>query len=248
MLAVASLAETVAMLAIDLNADVGEGTGNDETLLSLVTSANISCGFHAGGLMEAAHTIIAARQRGVVIGAHPGYADREHFGRRELSVQAQDVYLLAAYQIAALASLAEALETQVRYVKPHGALYHQLARQAQLADAFVQAVSRWGYPIVGLPNSQLEHACQGRLPFIREGFADRRYQSDGTLVPRQHPHALINDPQEAAEQAEQLIQQFHIRTLCLHADTPAAVTLALRLRQLLAAKGYTFCSFVDTRS
>ncbi|MCS7020307.1 MAG: LamB/YcsF family protein [Gemmataceae bacterium] len=233
---------------LDLNADVGEGVGNEAALLPLISSANVCCGFHAGGVAEAVRTIQEASRRGIVIGAHPGFADREHSGRRELAVTPDDVRYLTAYQLGALQALAEALGCSLRYVKPHGALYHQLCRNRSLAEAFVAVVERWHWPVVGLPDSQLEWACRGRVPFVREGFADRRYRPDGTLVPRTEPHALLHDPQEAFGQAQRLIQQSNIRTLCIHGDTPGAVDLARQLRNLLQTHGYVIESFVANMS
>lgn len=232
------------MLVVDLNADLGEGAGHDTELLPLITSANVCCGFHAGGLEEASRTIAAACQHGVAIGAHPGFADREHFGRRELPLQPDDVRTLTAYQLGALIALADTLDARILYVKPHGALYHQLARDRRLAHAFVLAVQRWNLPVVGWPGSHLEAACLGRLPFIREGFADRRYRPDGTLVPRHEPDALLEDPHEAAEQAERLVREQGIQTLCVHGDTPKAVTLVQNLREFLLTRGCILRPFV----
>jgi len=233
-----------AMNIIDLNADVGEGAGTDSELLSLITSANVCCGLHAGGVEEAARTVTEALHRGVTLGAHPGYADREQFGRRELPVTVDQVRHLVIYQVGALQALAESLGGHISYVKPHGALYHQVCRQRMLAEALVRTLQRWQLPIVGLPASQLEAACQGRLPFIREGFLDRRYRSDGSLVPRHEPHALILDPQEAVAQAERLVRDLGIQTLCVHGDTPHAVALIREVRAELVRRGYLIRSFV----
>ena len=234
----------MAMNIIDLNADVGEGAGTDSELLSLITSATVCCGLHAGGVEEAARTIIEALHRGVTIGAHPGYADREQFGRRELPVTVDEVRHLVAYQVGALQALAESLGGQVCYVKLHGALYHQVCRERMLAKAVVRALERWQLPIVGLPASQLEAACQGRLPYIREGFLDRRYRPDGSLIPRHEAGALILDPQEAVAQAERLVRDFGIQTLCVHGDTPQAVALIREVREELLRQGYLLRSFV----
>jgi UPF0271 protein len=232
------------MKTIDLNADVGEGMGTESELLPLISSANVCCGLHAGGVEEAARTIGEAIRLGVTIGAHPGYADREQFGRREQPVTVEEVRHLTVYQVGALQALAESLGGWVSYVKPHGAFYHQLCRERMLAEAFVRALERWQLPVVGLPASQLEAACQGHLPFIREGFLDRRYRPDGSLVPRHEPHALILDPQEAVAQAERLLQDFGIQTLCVHGDTPQAVALVRNVRAELLRQGYLIRSFV----
>lgn len=235
-----------AMKVIDLNADVGEGAGSDAEILPLISSANVCCGLHAGGVEESARTIREAMRAGAVIGAHPGYADREHCGRREWSVTAEQVQHLMLYQVGALQALAEAMGGRVCYVKPHGALYHQLCRERPLAEACVQVLEHWHLPIVGLPGSQLEAACQGRLPFIREGFLDRRYRPDGSLVPRHEADALILDPQQAIAQAERLLQHWGVQTLCVHGDTPEAVALIRNVRAELLRQGYLIRSFVHS--
>ncbi len=234
------------MKVIDLNADVGEGAGSDAEILPLISSANVCCGLHAGGVEESARTIREAIRLGAVIGAHPGYADREHSGRHEWPVTAEQVQHLVLYQVGALQALAEALGGRVRYVKPHGALYHQLCRERFLAEACVHVLERWQLPIVGLPGSQLEAACQGRLPFIREGFLDRRYRPDGSLVPRHEADALILDPQQAVAQAERLLQNCGVQTLCVHGDTPEAVALIRQVRAELLRQGYLIRSFVHS--
>src|SRR5262245_62444456 len=141
-------------MEIDLNADLGEGAGFDAELMPLVTSANVCCGLHAGSPGEIARTLALAHKHGVAIGAHPGYADREHFGRRELALGNQELVALCVYQLGALDAVAGALGLEVHYVKPHGALYNQACRDREVADLFVIAAADRQLPVVGLPASQ----------------------------------------------------------------------------------------------
>jgi UPF0271 protein len=228
---------------LDLNSDLGEGCGHDDEILRLVTSANISCGFHAGDVNTAATALAQAARLGVSVGAHPGYPDREHFGRTELNLGEAEIERLCAYQIGALAGLASLADTSIRYVKPHGALYNQACRDDAFARPIVAAAARLGLPVVGLPGSRLEAACHGRVPFVAEGYADRRYLPDGALVPRSRPDAFVHDPDEAVRQAERLIEQQHIRTLCVHGDNPQALAFVQALRQALAQRGLTIKAF-----
>jgi UPF0271 protein len=226
---------------VDLNADLGEGAGADLELLELVTSANVCAGLHAGTVAGIAETIRAARARGVAVGAHPGFADRANFGRAEQPVSPDDVFALVVYQLGALSALAHG----VKYVKPHGALYHQVNRDTELAGALIEAARRFGeLPIVGLPNSALEAACRSLgHAFVREGYADRRYRTDGTLVPRSEPDAFVHDPVEAEEQVERLIREHAVRTICVHGDNPEAVAFARAVRAALLARGFALRAF-----
>jgi UPF0271 protein len=228
---------------IDLNADLGEGAGTDAELMPLVTSANVCCGLHAGGPGEIARTLVLAHRFGATIGAHPGYADREHFGRRELQLANQELLALCVYQLGALGAMADALGLGVRYVKPHGALYNQACRDRNVADLFVIAATQHRLPVVGLPGSQLEAACRDRVPFFPEGFADRRYRPDGSLVPRTEPDAFVHDPDEAVKQVEWLIREKGVRTVCVHGDNPEAVAFAKAVREALLARGFTLKPF-----
>ena len=228
---------------IDLNCDLGEGAGNDAELLALVTSANISCGFHAGGPDIAATALRLAMERGVTIGAHPGYADRENFGRLELELSEDAIAALCAYQIGALRGLATHVGVTVRYIKPHGGLYNQACRDERFARPIVDVAEKLGLPVMGLPGSKLEAACKGRCDFVAEGFADRRYAPDGSLVPRSRPDAMIHDPAEAVEQAERLIRERGIRTLCVHGDNPQAIAFVQTLRETLTRRGFRLRAF-----
>jgi 5-oxoprolinase (ATP-hydrolysing) subunit A len=224
-------------MELDLNADLGEGAGFDDQLMPLITSANICCGFHAGGPEEIAATLELARQYGVAIGAHPGYNDRGHFGRVELDLPSADITSQVLSQLQIMDSMARACGLAVQYVKPHGALYNQACRDRRYADAIVLAAARFQLPIVGLPGSQLEAACPGFLPFVPEGFADRRYRADGSLVARSEPDAFVHDPEEAVKQIEWLLREKGIRTVCIHGDNPDAVRFAKAVREALLLRG-----------
>jgi UPF0271 protein len=228
---------------IDLNADLGEGAGFDAELMPLVTSANVCCGLHAGGPGEIARTLGLAHKHNVAIGAHPGYADRESFGRKELNLGNQDLVALCVYQLGALDAMAAALGLAVRYVKPHGALYNQACRDREVAELFVIAAAQLDLPVVGLPGSQLEAACHDRVPFFSEGFADRRYRPDGSLVPRTEPDAFVDNPDEAVKQVEWLIRERGVRTVCVHGDNPDAVAFTRAVRDALASRGFALKPF-----
>jgi UPF0271 protein len=228
---------------IDLNADLGEGAGFDAALMTLVTSANVCCGLHAGGPPEIAATLDLARRHGVSIGAHPGYDDREHFGRRELQLQPDAITELVRRQFQSLESLAQERGLTVKYVKPHGALYNQACRDDDYGLGVVEA-ARWvRRPLVGLPGSRLDIVAAGYVPFIPEGFADRRYRPDGSLVPRTEPDAFVHDPDEAVTQVEWLIREKGVRTICVHGDNPQAVAFTKAVREALLARGFTFKPF-----
>jgi UPF0271 protein len=229
---------------IDLNADLGEGAGFDAELMPLITSANVCCGLHAGGPSEIRATLELARTHGVTVGAHPGYYDRPEFGRREQNLTRQELLDLCIYQISALDVLARGSNVELRYIKAHGALYNQACRDAEVALSFSVAAYAWNLPVVGLPGSKLERAARERgLFFIPEGFADRRYRPDGSLVPRTEPDAFIDDPEEAVAQAERLIAENGVRTLCVHGDNPRTVAFAKALREALVNKGFVLKPF-----
>jgi len=221
---------------LDLNCDLGEGCPCDAELMPLITSANVACGFHAGDAVTARRTLRLAAAHGVRVGAHPGYADRENFGRRELDLPAERILDECLYQIGALAALARAEGLTLRYVKPHGAIYNQACRDEAVARPVVEAAVFFGLPLLGLPGSRLEAVAAGRVPFVAEGFADRRYQPDGSLVPRSRPDAFVTDPAEAAAQAVRLLER-GVRTLCVHGDNPQAVAFLRELRAALGRRG-----------
>jgi UPF0271 protein len=229
---------------IDLNADLGEGSPNDAELMRLVTSANIACGFHAGDAPTAARTIQLAAQNGVVIGAHPGFPDREHFGRREIHRAERDVYHDCVYQIGALNALAHSAGVKLAYVKPHGALYNRAMRDDAYARPVAAAASLFQLPILGLPGSVMEQCARVEgVPFVAEGYADRGYRDDGSLIPRDEPGAFIHSPAEAVRQVERLIRERGVQSICVHGDNPDAVAFARLLREALATAGFHLQAF-----
>jgi UPF0271 protein len=230
-------------MEIDLNSDLGEGAGADAALMPLVTSANVSCGFHAGDARTAGAALVLAARFGPQVGAHPGYADRDHFGRRELPLAEEEVFELCLYQVGALAGLTKLTGRPLRYLKPHGGLYNQACRDDAYARPVVAAAEAWGLPVLALPGSRLAALAAGRCGFIAEGFADRRYLPDGSLVPRARPDAFVHDPAEAVAQAERLIRAAGVRSLCVHGDNPAALAFVRALRVALVERGYALRPF-----
>jgi UPF0271 protein len=224
-------------MLIDLNCDLGEGAGTDAALLPLITSANVSCGAHAGTREDIAATLEQAARFGVAVGAHPSHPDREHFGRRELNIPSRDVLEETHGQIQWLKALASRFGGKVRYVKPHGALYNQACRDDAFADAVVSACALSDLPVVGLPGSRLAERATGRVSFIAEGFADRGYRPDGSLVPRDQPGAFVKDPAAAAEQVRRLIAERGVRTVCVHGDNPEALAFVSAVRAELLRAG-----------
>ena len=208
---------------IDLNCDLGEGCPHDAELMSLITSANIACGGHAGDMQTALSALNLAGQLGVQVGAHPGFLDREHFGRRELDLPEDHIIQEVSVQVGALVSWAELAGVRVRYVKPHGALYNMACRADAVARPVIAVVEAFNLALMGLPGSRLEALSAGRCPFIAEGFADRRYRPDGSLVPRSQSDAFVENADEAVQQAELLLRKRGVRTLCVHGDNPRAV-------------------------
>ncbi len=233
----------MAVVDIDLNCDLGEGCPYDAELMPLITSANIACGFHAGDAAMAHAALLLAARHGVQVGAHPGFADREHFGRRELPRTETQIFEDCVYQIGALAGLARAVGLSLRYVKPHGALYNMACREDAYARPIVEAVSLFGLELMALPQSRLETLSAGRCAFVREGFADRRYLPDGSLVPRSRPDAFVAEPTKAVRQAEWLLRERGVRTLCVHGDNPQAVAFVRELRAVLVQGGVTIRKF-----
>jgi UPF0271 protein len=228
---------------IDLNCDLGEGCGGDAELMPLITSANVACGFHAGGPAEAATALHLAARYGVRVGAHPSFPDREHFGRQEWQRSEQQVFQDVVYQVGALAGLARAAGLSLSHLKPHGALYNMACREDAYARPLVAAAELFGLALLGLPGSRLEALSRGRCRFVAEGFADRRYQADGSLVPRSQPDAFVHDPAEAVRQALWLMHQWGVQTLCVHGDNPQAVAFVRALRTALAEQGVAVRAF-----
>jgi UPF0271 protein len=239
--------------SIDLNADVGEGCGHDAELIALVSSVNIACGAHAGDLGAMRRTIELALSYAAAIGAHPGFADRAHFGRREQPVTPAEAARLVTEQTRLLELVALEFGARVSHVKLHGALYNMVSRDAALADGVAGAVAalRADPPIlVALAGSALAEAGLRRgLEVSREAFADRAYAPDGSLAPRSLPGAVIREPELAAEQAVRLARDGFVRaydgrevrveadTLCVHGDSPGAVAMARLIRERLGLAG-----------
>ncbi|MGH8657879.1 MAG: 5-oxoprolinase subunit PxpA [Gammaproteobacteria bacterium] len=239
-------------MVIDLNADVGEGCGQDEALLELVSSANIACGWHAGSADIMRRTVRSALAHGVAIGAHPSFPDREGFGRREMRLPADPMYAAMLYQIGALSAIARAESACLSHVKPHGALYNQAACDKHLADTLVAAIRDVDpcLRVVGLASGELIAAARrAGLSAIEEVFADRRYNADGTLVKRERPGALITDAEAAVAQTLAIVTSGEVTaldgrvvpmradTVCLHGDSVHALVLAQRIRQALQQAG-----------
>ncbi len=241
------------MRRIDLNCDLGEGSGHDVELMPLITSANIACGAHGGEAATMRATVALAQKHGVAIGAHPGFADRENFGRREMVLTEDELGRLVADQIAALRELAP-----VRHVKPHGGLYNLAARDRRTAEAVAAAVRKVDVSLVlfALAGSELVRAGRAcGLRVTEEVFADRTYQRDGALMPRSQPDALICDEEAAVTQVLRMIREGVVRatdgtdvsivadTVCLHGDGAHAVAFARRLRAELAKAGVAVRAF-----
>jgi len=227
-------------LRVDLNCDLGEGGRFDEALLDGITSANIACGFHAGDPGVMRRTVELALKKGVALGAHPGLRDLEGFGRRAVKVEPQEAFDLTLYQIGALQAFAALHGARLVHVKPHGALYTMAARDAALAEALAKAVHAADPKLVfvGLAGSEMIRAARRLgLQVAEEGFVDRGYQSDGTLVPRGQPGALIENPEDAARQAVRLVKEGKADTLCIHGDTPGAPEHLRALRAALLREG-----------
>ncbi|OIJ65559.1 LamB/YcsF family protein [Streptomyces mangrovisoli] len=251
------------MISIDLNADLGEGFGrwrltDDEQLLSVVTSANVACGFHAGDAATMRRVCALAAERGVAIGAQVSYRDLAGFGRRAMDVPPAELAAEVAYQTGALEVFARAAGARVAYVKPHGALYNRVVHDEGQAAAVVEGVLLAGaaLPVLGLPGSRLlELAAKAGLPAVPEAFADRAYTARGTLVPRGEDGAVVTDPADVVERAMGIATagtvvshtgepvEVRARSLCLHGDTPGAVELARRVRRRLEAAGARLESF-----
>ena len=243
--------------SIDLNADLGEGfgvwrLGDDDALLEVVTSANVACGFHAGDPSTMRRVCSGAAARGVAVGAQVSYRDLAGFGRRFVDVDPVELTDDLLYQLAALDGIARVAGTRVTYVKPHGALYNAAVHHPGHAQAVVDAVVAYDrrLPVLGLPGSELLRSVEaaGMRP-VAEGFADRGYTAAGTLVPRRSPGALVEDPAEVAERAVRMATDavvvavdgtrllMPVESVCVHGDTPGAVTMAGAVRVSLESAG-----------
>jgi UPF0271 protein len=237
-------------MPVDVNCDMGESfgryeLGDDAALLSLVTSANIACGLHAGDPLVMARTVRAAAAAGVGVGAHPGYPDLQGFGRRAMDLSADEVAAFVTYQIGALAAFAQLLKVPLTHVKPHGALYNRAAVDAAVARAIAQAVKDFSRELilVGLAGSALiAEGSRLGLRVANEGFPDRVYEPDGALRSRRESGAVVESPEAAAANAVRLAttglvqagRPVTIDTLCIHGDNPGAAAIAGAVRSALA--------------
>ncbi|MFV2030229.1 5-oxoprolinase subunit PxpA [Neisseria sp. S1] len=240
------------MMQVDLNADLAEGCGNDQALLQRVSSANIACGLHAGNAAEMQRALEWAKLNGVRIGAHPGYPDRKNFGRTNMDLPEAELRAHLLYQLGAIQALCRAQGMEMAYVKPHGALYNQAAANRALADIVADCVRQFDpkLKLMALSGSQLLEAGKAAgLGVISEVFADRRYLSNGNLVPRSRPDAQIEDDDEAIAQVLQMIRQGTVNTvdggevavcadsICLHGDGAHALVFADKISDALRAGG-----------
>jgi UPF0271 protein len=239
-------------LCVDLNADLGEGSGHDAELFELISSANIATGFHAGDSDTMHAAISTAKKHGVAVGAHPSFFDRENFGRKELTISNEEVFEAVAYQLGIFQAIASALDVRPNHVKPHGALYNMAVRDARLAGTIARAIKSVDPKLILFAPDKSELARSGEthgLQIARELFADRNYLNDGWLVPRTRRDALLHDPKRAAERVLRMLAEGKVRsvegrdvavrgeTVCVHGDTPGAVEFARELRTRLEAEG-----------
>lgn len=242
---------------MDLNCDMGESfgayaIGDDGELLRWVSSANIACGFHAGDASVMRKTVLLCLERNVGLGAHPGLPDLQGFGRRTMALPPEYIYEITLYQIGALQAIARAEGGRLGHVKPHGALYHMAEADDRIAEAIAKATARAGgeLALVGLSGGRLAAAGTALgLPVRHEAFADRAYRSDGSLMPRSEPGAVLGDPEAAARQALQLARdataetgqgaRVHVvaDTICIHGDNPQAADYAKAIHRTLTAAG-----------
>jgi 5-oxoprolinase (ATP-hydrolysing) subunit A len=217
---------------VNVNADLGEGSGEDEAILACVDSANIACGVHAGSVSISIATAWRCKMLGVEVGAHPGYDDRAGFGRVEKSLSVKDIEALVAFQVAGLAAVAP-----IAYVKPHGALYHRCLHDAAVAAAVARVAARHGVGLLGQPGFEMLAAAEREgIPGYREGFADRLLLPDGSLAPRSESGAILN-PGLAAQQALRLAESGQYDSICVHGDTKGAGQVAAAVRHALRDAG-----------
>ena len=245
------------MHKIDLNSDLGESfgaytLGMDERLMDYITSANVACGWHAGDPMVMQKTLHAAAQKGVAVGAHPGYPDLMGFGRREMKITPEEAYAYVLYQLGALDAFARVEGCNIQHIKPHGALYNQACKDEKLAGAICRAAREFSEDLIVLApyNSAFRKAAEAiGQPFAGEFFADRAYQPDGSLVPRSQPGAVIHDPELACRRVLQMAHEgtvtcidgsvlhMHCVSVCVHGDNEAALASVKMIRQALEQEG-----------
>jgi UPF0271 protein len=250
------------MAAIDLNSDLGESygafrIGYDDGLFPLLSSANVACGFHGGDPRTLEQTVAACAAHGVAVGAHPGLPDLVGFGRRPMTVSADEVRTDTLYQLGALGAFCRAAGGKLRHVKPHGALTNMAHHDAALAEAIVAAVQAFDPSLIlfAMPGSQLLAVAEARgMTVAREAYADRAYNADGSLVNRRLPGAMVTDPALAAERMVRLVTEGRVtaidgseleiaaETICTHSDTAGAVEIVRAVREGLLAAGVTVCA------
>ena len=221
--------------SIDLNADLGEEVTDDEALLGIVTSANVACGYHAGNEQVMRRVCRKAAELGVSVGAQVSYDDRANFGRVAVDLPTDLLREQVADQVGTLSAIAERVGIEVRYVKPHGALYHRVIDDPEQAEAVLAGSGE--LPVLGMPGSLLASATAAGRPVFLEGFADRGYGPDGRLLPRSEPGALLEDPAEIAMHAVRLAPE--VDSICVHGDSAGAVRAAAAVRAALDAEGWT---------
>jgi UPF0271 protein len=239
-------------LIVDLNADLGEGAGHDAELFELISSASIATGFHAGDADTMHAAVLAAKAHGVAVGAHPSFFDRENFGRKELKIGLEEVFNGVVYQLGIFQAIATSVGMRPNHVKPHGALYNLAVRDMKLAEAIARSIKSVDSKLILFAPDNTDLARAGEaygLQIAREVFADRNYLSDGWLVPRTRPDALLTDPVEAATRVLRMLREGKVRsvedrdvdvraeTICVHSDTPGAVRFARELRSQLESQG-----------
>jgi UPF0271 protein len=217
---------------MNLNSDLGEGAGEDEAILACVDSANIACAAHAGSISITVAAARRCRELGIEVGAHPGYDDRDSFGRLECDLTAGEIEALVAFQVAGLAAV-----VPIAYIKAHGALYHRCQGDPAAADAVARVARSQGVGLLGQPGFELLAAAKrAGIPAYREGFADRLALPDGRLAPRGTPGALLDAP-HAAEQAVRLARSGLVDSICVHGDSPGAGLVAAAVRRALREAG-----------
>lgn len=217
---------------ININSDLGEAIGFDDQILPHIDSANVACGVHAASATETIRTVAKCHQLGVEVGAHPGYDDRDNFGRVELPLPPDQLADLVRFQVGAIAALGP-----VGYIKAHGALYHYCQAHREAAEALARVAAEFETGLMGQPGFEILAACErAGVPAYREGFADRAYLPDGRLAPRSQPGSVL-PPEQAAEQAIRLARGGDYDTICLHGDSPGASEVARAIREALRAEG-----------
>nr|WP_269473946.1 5-oxoprolinase subunit PxpA [Athalassotoga saccharophila] len=241
---------------MDLNCDAGEGFGIynfgvDKALFEYVTSVNIACGFHAGDPVTIGKTVEMAIQKGLCIGAHPSFPDLMGFGRREMNLSFEEIRDYVMYQIGGLYAFAKSKKARITHVKPHGAMYNMAFKDEKIARGIAEAIYLFdpSLVVVSLPESKLlSIASDYGLKTAREGFADRNYNDDGTLLSRKYPNAVIEDPEEIASRTLSMVDgkirsisgmeiNIKVETICIHSDSPNAVSIAKRVREEFAKHG-----------